>query len=126
MQRVGINRRIVRVAPEAVGFCISLYQCDAVRIPARGAHVAQRFRVDRKEPAGRAVFRGHIGNRGPIRQGQRVQTRAIELNKLAHDPLGTQHLNDLENKVRSRRALHHLTGQLKAHNLGDQHRNRLP
>ena len=72
VQRVGVDRGVIVAAPHAVVFGVGFDQCDAVFVAACVAQVAQSFRVDREEAAGRAVFGRHVGNRGPVGQWQTV------------------------------------------------------
>ena len=125
MQGIRVDRRIVGAAPEPVFLRIGLDQCDRVVVASRGAQVAQGFAIDGKEPAGRAVFRCHIGDGRAVRQRQAVEPRAVKLHEFANDALGAQHFDNLQDQIGACRALDHGTGQLKPDHFRDQHRDRL-
>ena len=125
MQRAGIDRIIARIAPHAIGLCISLHQCDAGFIPARHVQIAQGFRVNREETAGRTIFRRHVGNRRTVGQRQMVKALAIKLHELVHHAVLAQHLHHFQHQIGGCRAFNHRTCQLETHHFRDQHRNGL-
>ena len=127
LERVGILglRRLGRVEhPLRLG--VSLDQLDQGRRPAGQLEVADRLGVDREQPAGRAVFRRHVGDRGPVGQRQTGQSVAVVLDELAHHPLLPQHLGDRQHQIGGRRPFRQRAGQLEADDLRNQHRHRLP
>ena len=124
-QRVSVDRRIVFVTPHAVLFGICFDQRDAVFVAAGCPHVAQGFGIDREEATGRAVFGGHVGNRGTVGQWQRIKASAVEFDEFAHYAFFAQHFYDFQHQIGPGGAFHHGTGQLKADNFRNQHRNRL-
>ena len=125
MQRVAIDRRIVGPAPHAVLPGIGLDQRDARLVAPGLAQVAQRLGVDGEEAAGGAVLRRHVGDGGAVGQRQVVEPVAVEFHELVHHALLAQHLHHLEHEVGGGGALHQLAGEPEAHDLGDQHRDRL-
>ena len=125
VQRRGIDRRIVRPAPHAVGFGIGLDQRHARLLPPGIAQVTQGFIVDGKEAAGGAIFGGHIGDGGTICQRQAVQPVAPELHEFANHAVLAQHLHHFQHQIGCGCAFAHAACQLEADHLGDQHRNRL-
>jgi len=122
VQRVGVDRRIILVTPEAVLFRVSFDQGNPVFVTARVAQVAECFAVNREEATGRTIFRRHVGDCRAIRQWQNVQTRAVEFNEFANNAKLAQHLDHFQNKVGACRAFDHLACELKTDNLWDQHR----
>ncbi len=120
-----VDRVVVRAAPEAVLLGVGFHKGDAVFVAARGAHIAQGFGVNWEEATRCAVFWGHVADGGAVRQRQIVEALTVEFYELADNAVGAEHLNNLEHEVGGRRAFDHFAGQLKAHNLGDQHRDRL-
>ena len=125
MQRIGIDRRIVRTPPETVLLGIGLDQRDPILRAARLAQIAQRLVIDREEAAGRAVFGRHVGDGRAVGERQVIQARTEEFDELADNALLAQHLDDLQHQIGAGGALDHLAGQLEAHDLGDQHGDRL-
>ena len=124
-KRVGVDRGVVVAAPHAVGLGIGLDQRHAVFIAAGVAQVADSFIVDREEAAGRAIFRGHVGDGGAVCQRQAVKAVAVEFDEFADNTLFAQHFDNFQYKVGGGGALDHRAGQFEAYNLGDQHRNGL-
>ncbi len=122
-QGVGVNRRIPRVAPEPVFLGIGLNQRNTGLIPAGGAQIAQGFAINGKKAASGAIFRGHIGDGGPVGQRQHVQPASVKLDKFTHHALFAQHFDDFQHKVGAGGAFDHRAGQLKPNDLWDQHGN---
>ena len=125
MQSVGINWRIVFIAPKAIFLCIGFHQGNAILIAAGGMQIADGFVVDWEKAAGGTVFWGHIGDGCAIREGQIVEARAVKFDEFTHNTACAQHFDHFENQICARCAFHHSTGQLKADDFRDQHRDRL-
>ncbi|MPL73108.1 hypothetical protein SDC9_18901 [bioreactor metagenome] len=121
----GVDGLVIRAAPEAVFLRIGLDQGDALFRAAGLLEVAQGFRVDREEAAGRAVFGRHVGDGGALRQRQLVEARAVEFDELADHAVFAQHLHDLQHEVGAGGAFDHRAGQLEADDFRDQHRHGL-
>ena len=100
---------------------------SAIRVFAAARHVqiANGFRVDGEEAAGRAVFRRHVADRRAIGERHVRQAGAEELDELADDALLAQHLRDGQHEVGGGHAFLELAGQAEADDFGKQHRNRL-
>src|SRR5690606_27522662 len=81
--------------------------------------------VHREEATGGAVFRCHVGNGGPVGQGQIRQAVAVELNEFADHTALTQHLGNGQHQVGGGHAFTQLAGELEADHLGYQHGDRL-
>ncbi len=113
------------LAPQALGLAVGLDQFDCLLRAAGQAQVAEGNGVDREEAAGGAVFRGHVGDGGAIRQRQVGQAVAIELDEFADHAFAAQHLGDGEHQVGGGDAFLEFAGQFEADHLGNQHRHRL-
>ena len=121
--KLGIRRR--RIAPHALRLGISLDQRDAVFVARRETEIAEGLFVDREDAAGRAVFRRHIGDGGPVGQRQGIQRRPIELDEFPDHALLAQHLHDGKHQIGSGRAFLEFAGEFEPDDLGDEHGNRL-
>ena len=66
------------------------------------AQIRERFIVDREEGRGRAELGRHVGDRGPVGQGQPRQSVAGELDKRADNAVRAEHLGHHQDEVRSR------------------------
>ena len=125
MQRVCVDRCVIRIAPKPIFLSIGFDQCDPIFVAARVAQVAQGFTVNGEETAGRPIFGCHISNGRPVSQWQHVQTCTVEFDEFANNAKLAQHFHNLQHKVGAGGPFDHLAGQLKAHNFGDQHGYRL-
>ena len=126
LQRVGEDRvGGVGVAPHALRLGVGLDQGDPVVGAAGDLQEVDGLLVDREEAAGGAVLGGHVGDRRPVGHRHVVEAGAVELHELADHALLAQHLGDGEHEVGGGGALGQLARQLEAHDLGDQHRQRL-
>ena len=86
-------------AVQALRLEVGLERLD-LGIGAAGAlEVVDGLVVDREEAHGGAVFRGHVGDRRAVGQGQRRGAFAEELDELAHHLGLAQHLGDGEHQV---------------------------
>ncbi len=113
------------IAPHALRLGIGLDEGDALIGAARDAQEVDGLLVDGEEPAGGAVFGGHVGDRGAVGHRHVVEAGAVELHELADDALLAQHLRDGEHEIGGGGALGELARELEADDLGDQHRERL-
>ena len=125
VQCVGIDRRIIRIAPEAIFFRIGLHQGHTIFIAACGMQIADGFVINWEKAAGGAVFRGHIGDGCAICEGQIVEACAIKFHEFTHNTACAQHFHHFEDQIGAGRAFYHRPSQLKADNFWDQHGDRL-
>ena len=72
------------LAPQTLRLGIGFGQRHRLLGPARQLEIADGLGVHRKEAAGGAVFRRHVGDRGAVRERQMIQAVAGELHELAH------------------------------------------
>ena len=124
-QGAGEYRLISGLTPHALRFRIGFHQRHLLFAAPGKAHIVKRNGIDRKEAAGRAILRRHIGDSRAVRQRQRIESIAVEFNKLTHNAVFTQHLGDRQDQVRRGNAFTQLAAQLEANNVRDQHGNRL-
>ena len=96
-------------------------QVDRLGGPARPFHVPQRLLVDREEAHGGSVFRGHVGQRGPIGQGHHFQPFAVEFHEFSDHAVVPQHLGDRQHQVGCRGSLGQLAEQTEADHFWREH-----
>ena len=104
---------------------VGLDELDQLRRAAGELEVAERLAVDREDPAGGAVLRRHVADRGPVGQRQVRQAGPEELDELADDSLRAKHLRDREDQVGRGGPLRQRAGEPEADDLREQHRDRL-
>ena len=109
----------------ALRFGVGLDQSKPRRLAAGGFQISERLGVDREQTAGRPIFGRHIGDRGPIGDGHRIEARAVELDEFSDDPFLAQHLSHGQNEIGGRHPLPQFALELEADHLGQQHRQRL-
>ena len=80
--------------PEALGLCIRLYELNLLIWTARDAQVIESDVVNREDCNCRAELRTHVSDSCSVRQRNRADTLAVELDKLANHSVLTQHLGD--------------------------------
>ena len=114
------------LAPHPLRLCVSLHQFDLFIVPARQAQVVDGFPVNGEYAAGRAVFRGHVGDGRPVGQGQVIQAVTVEFDKLAHHPVCPEHFNHGQDQVRGRGAFRQGAVEFETDHFGDQHGDGLP
>ncbi len=120
----GVRRR--RVVPEALRFRVRLDERDLLRVASRKSQVMDRFGIDRKDPAGRAVLGRHVADRRAIGEREMRETVAEEFDELADHAVLAQHLRHGQDEIGRGRAFRQAAGQLEADDLRDEHRRRLP
>ena len=113
------------VAEQPLLHQVALDVVDVGRLASAEAQVGQRLLVDREEAHGRAVLRRHVGDRGAVRQRQRVEPVAVELDELADHAALAQHLGHGQHQVGGGGSRRQLAIQLEADHLGQEHRHRL-
>ena len=120
---VGLRGAVV--APHALRLGIGFDQGDLLLRATRELEVAQGFLVDREDAAGAAVFRRHVGDGGAVRQRQVGEAVAEVLDELLDHALLAQDLGDGEHEVGGGGARRQLARELEAHDLRDEHGDRL-
>ena len=113
-QGAGEYRLISGLTPHTLRFRIGLHQRHLLFAAPGKAHIVKRNRVNRKEAAGRAILRRHIGDRRAVRQRQRIKAVAVEFNKLTNDAVFAQHLGHRQDQVSRGNAFTKLAAQFKA------------
>ncbi len=111
--------------PHPLGFRIRFDQRNLLRGPARELEIADRFLIDRKDGAGRAEFRRHVGDGCAIGERQSLQAVAEELDEFIDDSFFAQYLGHGEHEVGGGRARRQAAGELEADHLGNEHGDRL-
>ena len=109
------------VAPETLRPGVLLHEGHGRGGASGQFKVADRFGVHGEKPAGRAVFRGHVGDGGAVRQRQVVETIAVELHELPHHAVLAQHLHHAQYQVRGGDAFRERAVQAKADDFRNQH-----
>ena len=112
-------------AEKTLGLGVFFDQRDALGIARRRLEKPQRFRVDREDAAGRAIFRRHIGDGRAVFERHGVETRTVKLDEFSDHALLAQHLRHGENEIGRGAAGAQLARKLEADDFGDQHRDRL-
>src|SRR5690606_8801705 len=115
----------VFVVPEAHGLHISFGEAQLSFTAAGKTQVIKGLLIHGEDATGSAILGGHVANGGPVRQGEKFQTRAKQFHEFTNDTQLAQHLGDGEHQVGGGRALRELSGEFKAHDLGYQHGDRL-
>ena len=115
----------VVLAPQALRLGVGLDQRHARPLAAGKAEIADGFRIDGEEAAGRAVLGSHVGDGRAVGEPEPGQTRAGELDELADHALGAQDLGHGEHQVGRRRALLERAREPHPDDLGNQHGDRL-
>ena len=126
LQGRGIDGFHAGFAPHPLRLGVGFHQGHRLRWARGQFQVADRLGVHRKEAAGRAVFRRHVGNRGPVGEREAVQSIAAELHELAHHAVLAKHFHHAQHQVGGGHALGQRAVQLEADDFGNEHGNRLP
>ena len=127
LELIGVaGRSCALVAPQALGSRIGAHELDALARAAGELEVAEGFRIDRKDAAGAAVFRRHVGDRRAVGERQVGEPVAEELDELVDHPFLSQHLGHGENEVGGGGARLQPPVEAKADHLRDQHGHGLP
>ncbi len=122
-----LGLRRVLVVEQALLLAVRLDQRNLLRRAPGHAQEIERFLVNGKNAAGRAVLRRHVPDGRAVRQRQLAQPFAEELDELPHHAFLAQHLGDGEDQVGRGRAFAQCAGQPEARrHSGMQHRHRLP
>ena len=122
---LGVVRLGRRLVEEMLRLAVRLDEANLVLAPPRQSEIPQRLLVDREEPAGRAVLGRHVADRGAIGERKAREALTDVLDELPDDARRAEDLRDREHKIGRRHALPELSGQLEAHDLRDEHRDRL-
>ena len=119
----GIGR--AGLTPHALRPGVGLHQGDALGFPGAPGEVVDGFAVDGEEPAGRAVFRRHVGDGGAVREPEIVEARPVELDELPDHAALAQHLGHGQHQIGRGGTFAKPAGELEADDIGQQHRDRL-
>ena len=121
------ERRIlgILVVEHALLARVGVHKLDRLGRPAGELQVAERLLVDREDRAGRAELRRHVADRRAVRQAQRVESGAEELDELGDDATLAEHLGDGQDEVGCRRAFGQLSLEAESQYLRQEHRDRL-
>src|SRR5439155_26390401 len=99
------GRRRVAIRPEhALGLRVALHEIDELARPPGLLEVAERLAVDGKERRGRAVLGAHVRDGRTLRDGERREPVARELDELVHHAALSEELRKREHKVGRGRA----------------------
>ena len=104
---------------------IPLHECHLLRRPAGQPQVGQRLFIDREEAHRGAIFRGHVGDRGPVGERHAVEAAPEKLHELPDDAFFPQDFGDCEHEVGRGGAGRQPAGELEAHHLREQERQGL-
>ena len=116
LHNLGIIGLTVWIIEEMIFLGIGLCQGNVVFIPVGQSHIVEGFRINGEIATGRAVFRCHVGNGGPIRQGKAGQTRTKELDELSDNIFLTKELSHFQGQIGSGCNLGQLTSQMHPDN----------
>ena len=120
-----INIPRLRHAKQALRLEVSLKSLHLDLRATRAREVIDRLVVHGKETHGGAVFGGHVGNCGAVRQGQCACAFAKKFDKLAHHLVLAQDLGHGQHQIGSGHTLTQATRQFEAHNVGREEIHRL-
>ena len=115
----------VLLQPHSLCLGVGLDAVDLLLRAAGELEVLGGLLVNREDRSGGTELRRHVADGGAVCQRDRLNTVAIELNKLLHNAVFAQHLGDGKNDVGCSNAGRNLTGQLEAYDLRDEHGYRL-
>lgn len=99
---------------------------DHVNLSARSARdlqVVHGLLIDWEVTHGGTVLGRHIGNGGPVRQGEGLDAWSVEFDEFTNDTSLSQHLDAGQNKISGGRVLGQLAGESEADDLGQDHGN---
>ncbi len=111
--------------PEPVLLAVRLDERDALLGSAGEPQVADRLRVHREEPAGRAVLGRHVPERRAVGDGEPLEPMPVVLDELPDDTGLAQDLRHGEHEIGRGRTLGQRAHELEADDLRDEHRDRL-
>ena len=115
----------IGIVPHALGFGVSLDQCELLIGAPGEPQVLDGLLVDREHRCGGTEFGTHVAQRRAVGQRDLGHAPTVELDELAHHAVLTQHVGDGQHDIGSGDARLDLAGQLEANHPGDQHRHRL-
>jgi hypothetical protein len=104
---------------------VPLHQVHFLFAAASPAKVIERFGIDGKEAHCRAIFRSHVSDRGPVRQGHPRDAAAKELHELVDHADFAEDLRHGQDQIRRRHARFQVAGQFKPDHLRHEHVKRL-
>ncbi|MNZ35332.1 hypothetical protein D3C78_527290 [compost metagenome] len=100
------------IGPEARLLGVGLHQLHLLVVTAGESEVVDGLAVDEEHGRGGAIFRRHVGDGGPIAEGQGGGALATELQIGADHLLLAQELGERQHQIRGGDAGLRLTGQL--------------
>ncbi len=115
----------LRGVEQALLLVVGLHQGDLLVGAACQLQVAQSLGVDGEDAAGGAVLGGHVADGGAVRERKLADAGAVELYEFANYAKLAQHLGDGEHEVGGGGAFFQLAGELEAHDLRNEHGDRL-
>ena len=89
------------VTPHALRLRVTLDEVDLCGIAPGLAQIGERLPIDRKESHGGAIFGGHVGDGGPIRQGEAVEGGTAEFHHGRQHIRAAQEFRQRQNNVRA-------------------------
>ena len=101
---------------------VPLDERHLLRRAAREPQVGEGFVVDRKEAHRGAVFRSHVGDRGPVGERHPGEAAAEELDELPNHALLPQDLGDGEHEVSRGGTRRQVAGEFEADHLRQEQR----
>ena len=114
-----------RIAPHALRLGVGLDQVSTVSWATAEAQVVEGLVVDREEAASGAVLRRHVGDGGPVGQGQGSKPSPKNSTNLPTTPCSTQHLHHAQHEVGGGDAFRQAPVSLKPTTSGSEHGDRL-
>ena len=123
-QRVRIDG-LAGAPPQPLRLCVRFDERHGLSRPVGQPQIVDGFPVHGKEPAGRSVFRRHVGDGRAVGQWQLIETVAEELHEFPDHAPGPQHFHHAQHQVRRRDAFGKPPGQPEPDYLGNQHGDRL-
>ena len=119
-----VFRRLQGVGPQAGRLRIGFHQGDLIRLAPGQAQIVQRLLVDVEHRRRGPIFRAHVGDGGPVADGQAVGALAEEFQPGAHHLLPAQEFGQGQNNVGGGDAFGATAGQVHAHDVGQAHHRR--
>jgi hypothetical protein len=109
------------VPEETVGLAVGVDEGNGLLIATGEAEVIQRNLIDREEAHGGAVFGGHVGDGGAVRDGECGDALPEELDELVDNTLLAEDLRDGEHQVGGGGAFRQFSLEAEADDLGREH-----
>ncbi len=127
LEEVGVVAlALVGNTEETLGLVIIFHRGAKLFAATGAAEVTDRLAVDGEETHRRAVFGGHVRDRGAVGQGEGGGAGSEELDELADDAVLPQDFGDAQGEVGRGDAFLQFTVEVDADNLGDEEGDGLP